>query len=837
MNDSFFGKNLFRFQSVFILLIFPYLLVAQSISGFIMNEENDGIPYANIYFNGLGTGTSTDENGKYFMSIQYEGEYEMIISSVGYATKTIKVFIREDDVTKNIYLIASNTEIDEIVVNASKKDPAYAIIKNAIDNKKKYLSQIQSFRSKVYIKASEVKEQKEKKKKKPKKEEPANQMSAEGMDTFDDKKEKEKLPQMNIHEVDLILNYQFPKKYKEERTAVKKIGNTRGLFIPRFDETDFNFYRNMVHLRGIAEAPVISPLSRTSILAYKFKLISTKMEDGQLVHKIKVTPHKSGNSTCKGFIYINDELWNINRLDLELNKDALTLFDKFRLKQDYTLLEDNVWIPNRIEFIYEAKQNKRTKFKGGTTIFYSDFEKDYAFPDKFFGTEIAVTTREAYKRDSIYWKNLRPEPLTPDQIKIISRADSIRAVHSSKAYRDSIQAKYNKVTLADLFWTGVGFRDHEKKRHIYFSSIPDLLDFELVGGLRIGPYISGFKRWESGRYLWMSSHMNIGFKNKDLQGGFSGNFFYNPHRLSSVDFAIGRSFYSINPFDAYLNQLRTSNYILHDRISVGHRFEIVNGLYLNTNFHYTDRQSLEGYDTETLIDSIFNDDTTPLEFEDYQGFITNFSLSYTPQQKYMTEPDRKVILGSKFPTFRVNYRKGWNKLFGSDIEFDYVQFSIDHDLILGVFGNSKYNVKIGKYINTKDLRIVDLKRFRQSDPFLFSEPLNSFQLLDTAFATTNLFFEFHHLHHFNGALVNNIPLVKLTKVRVVAGGGMLWVQDNNFRHQELVAGLERVFRLGARRRLKVGVYGVLAKSRGSKTDTGFKIAFDVIDTWDQNWNF
>ena len=357
MNFTFFQSKNLQALSFLLLLFFPFQILAQSISGFIMNEDNESIPFANIYFTELQTGTSTDENGKYYMLVQVEGEYEMVISSVGYATKTIKIILRENDVTKNIWLTSSNTEIDEIVIKASKKDPAYAIIQKAIDNKSKYLSQIKTFRSKVYVKASEIKEQKEKKNKKKKKEEPVVTMSAEGMDIFDDGTKEEKLPQMNIHEVDLILNYKFPKQYKEERTAVKKIGQTAGLFIPRFDETDFNFYRNMVHLRGIAEAPVISPISRTSILSYKYKLISSKMENGRLVHKIKVIPRKSGNSTCKGFIFINDELWNINRLDLELNKNALMLFDAFRLKQDYTLLENNIWIPNRIEFIYKAKQN------------------------------------------------------------------------------------------------------------------------------------------------------------------------------------------------------------------------------------------------------------------------------------------------------------------------------------------------------------------------------------------------------------------------------------------------------------------------------------------------
>lgn len=848
MTPSFLLQNSFRF-AVILFFTTTYLHVdAQSISGYILNEENQPIPFANIYFTELQTGTSSDQNGKYYMTIAVEGEYEMIVSSLGYTTKSFKIILREKDVKKNIWLTSSESALDEIVVKASKKDPAYAIIKNVQENKKKYLSQIQSFKSKVYIKAAERKEVKEKKRKKKRKSKTTPPTNSEnpiemGMGNPNDilaqnaKSAQTKIPQINLVEMELTLNYQYPKRYKEERTAYKSYGNARGLFVPRFDETDFNFYRNMVHLRGIAEAPVISPISRTAILSYKYKLISSEVENGQLVHKIKVIPRKSGNSTCKGFLYINDGLWNINRLDLTLNKDALMLFDKFRLKQRYQKLEDNIWIPDRIEFIYEAKQNRRISFKGSTMILYSDFEKDYTFPPKFFGSEIAVTTREAYQRDTTYWKNLRPEPLTKEQQIIVHRTDSIRAVHNSKVYQDSIQKKFNKVTFMDLAWDGVGFRNHEKKQSIYVSSIPSLIDFELVGGLRIGPYASYFKRWENGQMLNTSGNFNIGIKNQDPQGSAWAWWYYNPHRQASVSFSGGRSFYSINSYDAYLNQLKTSNYILHDYFAIDHRIELINGLYFYAQSSLANRQSIQNYDAETIIDSLFNDNEPALEFEGYQALLSTFSLSYTPRQKYMTEPNRKLVLGSKFPTFKFTYRKGWKGILGSDIDFDFALFSISQDVILGFFGNSKYNIKMGKYLNTKNLKIVDLKRFRQSDPILYSDPLHSFQSLDTAFATTNLFIEAHHIHHFNGALINNIPLVKKTKVRVVAGAGALYILENNFHHEELFAGLERVFRLGARRRLRVGLYGVLAKSSYTKTDTAFKISFDVIDTWKRNWSF
>ena len=250
-------------------------------------------------------------------------------------------------------------------------------------------------------------------------------------------------------------------------------------------------------------------------------------------------------------------------------------------------------------------------------------------------------------------------------------------------------------------WTGVGFRNHEKKQSFNISSIPSLLDFELVGGIRLGPYVSYFKRWESGRMINLFSNVNIGIKNQDLQGSVGGWFFYNAHRQAAISFNTGRGFYAINNFDAYLNQLRVSNYILHDYGAVDHNFEIVNGLYFYTHLGYSNRQSISDFETATIIDSLFTDEVQPLEFEDYQALTTTFRLSYTPRQKYMTEPNRKVVLGSKFPTFSIQYRKGWNNLLESDIDFDYVEFSVSQDVILGFFGNSKYNVRTVSYTHLR----------------------------------------------------------------------------------------------------------------------------------------
>ncbi len=814
---------------------------AQSISGKVYNEDNEPLSFVNVYVRETESGTATNDEGFYIITLD-PGPYQLVFSAVGYETQTLDVRVGDTNTEQDIWLKPSSVELDELVIKASKRDPAYEIIQNVIDNKKKYLSQVESFKCNLYVKATEIEEGGRPKKEKAQKQKDweSEDDSPVDADPFEQAKKRREeqaaeMAKINMIEMESILNYQYPNKYKEERTAYKLYGKKAGLFVPQMGETDFNFYKNMVSLKDISEVPIVSPISRTSILSYKYKLRETLEEEGQTVYKIEVIPRKKGNATCNGFLYINKDLWNINRLDLSFYKSGLKFYDVFRLTQDYKQIEDSLWIPYRQAFYYETKQGRYTNFKGNTLLVYSDYQKDFQFPPKFFGNEIAFTSKEAYERDSTYWAELRPEALEEKQQKLVRYKDSIEVVHNSKEYKDSIQKEFNKVTVAELIYFGLGFRNNEKKTNWFVGPMLSLISFDVVGGFRTGAFVSYFRRLENGKMMRAFVYPTYGFRNKDPQGTVRAWFRYNPHKLADVNFEASRSFTNINPYDAIINQFKVSNYFLNDQFNVGHRFEIINGLYFNTQFFFANRQSIEGYNTIRIFDE--EEYNTPLDFQTYQAFITDFSLSYTPKQKYMTEPKRKIVLGSRYPTFTFTHRKGWNNALSSDIDFDYLEFKIEQDLILGVFGNSKYTAKTGRFVNTQKLEFIDLKRFRESDPYLFSNALNSFQLLDTSLISRDLFFEVHHIHHFNGAIVNNIPFIKKLRLRAVAGAGFLWVKENNYRHEELMAGLERVFKLGPRRRLRVGFYGVAATSNQTPFRTDWKISLDIIDTWRKDWSY
>ena len=814
-----------------------YFLQAQVITGRITNEFSEPVPFANIYVTQLQTGTTSDGEGYYTLPLDVEGEYNLVFSSLGYESVSERVLLTSDTAWVSIRLSTSAVELQEIVVNASDKDPAFGIIKNVIEHKERQLKAAKSYKTKVYLKAVEETERQEKPKAEPQKEEV--DISVPNADPFAEETvaNQELLQNLNMVEMEATLNYQYPRSYKEERTAYQTYGHTKGLFIPVFAQTDFNFYRNLVHLPGISDAPVISPLSNNAILSYKYKLIESKYIDGEFISQIKVIPRKEGNSTVKGTIWINEEQWTIHKLELDLPVGTLLIADDFRIEQSYTQIQDSLWIVDRLAFHYTNKRGKKKSFKASTILSYSNYEHNYDFPDKFFGNEVSVTTQEAYERDGNYWASTRTEKLAEREAKMVHLRDSIRKVHNSPEFKDSIEHLFNRISLLEVAWDGVGFRDWRDESYVYVGALASMIDFSPVGGWRVGPYLSRFKRYQNGRIWSNSGTIDIGLRNGDIQGNFSSWFRYDPFRLGDISMSGGRSFESVNQYDAYLNLLRPSNYILRDAFRVRHQIEILNGLHLFSEFEINDRKPITGYDVGSIIDGVITDEDELLDFDRYQAFISTNIISYTPGQRYMREPNRKVILGSKWPTFSIQHRRGWDKALGSDIRFDYVEAAVEQDIIFGALGNSHYRAQMGQFINTDDLRFVDWKRFRESDPILYSHPLKSFQMLDTSLSTTNLHFEFHYIHHFNGAIINNIPLLKKTRIKTVAGGGFLWLQDGNYRHQELFAGLERVFKLGPRRRLRVGVFGVFADGNNRKPDQSFKISFDLIDVWKRDWSF
>jgi len=91
-----------------------------SISGKI-SSNSEALPYANVYLKKTKIGAASDENGFYQFKNIPKGNYTLVVSTVGYQTKSIRISIDDkENMTKN-FSLKEDSSLDEIVISGTLK--------------------------------------------------------------------------------------------------------------------------------------------------------------------------------------------------------------------------------------------------------------------------------------------------------------------------------------------------------------------------------------------------------------------------------------------------------------------------------------------------------------------------------------------------------------------------------------------------------------------------------------------------------------------------------------------------------------------------------------------
>src|SRR5690349_1525425 len=105
------------------------------IKGKITSTDGQGIPFVSITIENTYTGTTANEEGQYELNVKTVGKYTVIFQSIGYKTQKLVVDVKSLPHVQNVTLADENYELKEVVISNSE-DPAYAVIRQAIANRK-----------------------------------------------------------------------------------------------------------------------------------------------------------------------------------------------------------------------------------------------------------------------------------------------------------------------------------------------------------------------------------------------------------------------------------------------------------------------------------------------------------------------------------------------------------------------------------------------------------------------------------------------------------------------------------------------------------------------------
>lgn len=789
-----------KFLLVLLMLLQQGLLRAGTISGYVRDENGKPLPYASIYIKNGKEGTTSGVNGFYQLNLP-NGNYTLVAQHVGYTKLERSIELSSASSQLDFTLQLQQATLSEVVVKPGAEDPAYEIIRNAIKKRKEYLEEMSGFQCKVYTKEQlQLRDF-------------PNRFLGQRVDFEDGDTSKRKI----LYLSETVSNYSVkgPGLDKLEVVSTRVSGNSNsfGLSLPRI----INFYQNSIVVQGLNQRGFISPIASNALHYYRYKYEGSFWEEGKEINRIKVIPKRKFEPVFSGTILITENDWRIHSLQLQLLKESqMEILDTLKIEQLYAPFEnDQQWVIRK-QVLYPTIKRFGFDAIGSSVTVYSDFNLEPGFAPKFFNN-IVMKYNEGSNRKSVeYWDSIRPLPLQPEELLDYRKKDSLELARRDPRYLDSLDRIRNKLSIMGLLLTGESFSIQKKRVTINVNSLLQSVSYNTVEGLALavsGVWNKRLDSLNSGKSISLKPTIRYGFSNGHLNARLQGTYNFGTSNASSLSFSGGKYVFQFNneaPVGPLVNSFATLwrelNYMKIYEAWYGklqYRKELNNGFVITGGLNYQDRWSVNNttdYKWRDLKAREFSPNlpgallAAPMEA--HQAFSTELAISWKPGLRYVEFPDRKLNLGSKYPSMSLALTKGWKGIFGSDVDYLKWESGIRDELNLKIGGLFQYNVSIGGFLQRNAVQVPDLKHFN-GNQLLFANPyMSSFQALPYYAYSTNsrLWMEGHVEHHLNGLLTNKIPGFRQLNWFLVGGVNAIWL-DGNRHYGEVLIGLENILKI------------------------------------------
>ncbi len=800
------------------LNIFRSVAQQSTLSGSI-KDADEPIPFVSVYIKNTTIGTSANVDGIYTLKIQ-NGTYTIVYKTIGYKAVEKNITIN-NDTTVDVALEPETYTLAGVNITGNGEDPAYEIIRQAIKRRKEHLTEVNEFKTDVYVKGVQ------KLVSAPKKLFRKNIQKILDVDT--NGKGILYLSESTSH-----FSFQRPNLFHEEMISSKVAGHNSAFSFNKASDLIINFYDNILLENKFSSRGFVSPISDNALRYYRYKLLGTSTDNGETINKIQIIPRRENDPVFRGIIYIKEDSWHLVNANVYLTKNTgINLLDTLGISQQF-LKTDNTYMPSSINFQFNGNVIG-FKFEGYYVGVYSNYNLQPNFPKNYFKGEILKITKAVNKKDSIFWINNRPIPLTSEERIDYARKDSIEMVKTSKHYLDSVERESNKIGAFSLI-TGFTIKKHETGRRYQFEPLYKSILYNTVEGFAIKPAITYTKDLGERRFYNIRAEVRYGFSNKLFTGNFNSNYYYRPDKRANINFSGGSGIYDLNNYgsmsqfgnstNSLFFETNFSKFYKKEFINLGTTRELSNGLQARINGNYarnTDLKNTSTFKFRDLKDEHFTsnnpftpDSETPL-FPTYEALTLTLGLNYTFGQTYITRPGGKYYQPSKYPVIDFTYRKGIKGILSSDADYDLVSLEVSQNRIsAGLWGYFSFVVGAGKFLNSAQIYYPDAKHFTGNNS-LFSLPdLPKFLFLDFyLFSTDKEYVEAHFEHNFAGFLTNKVPLLRKLKLEEIVGVSYL-SQPIKRNYTEFYFGFQRlIFR---------AAYG-FAYDGNKKVQQGFRLSY------------
>jgi len=782
-----------------IFLLLSFLTSHSQITGRVTDTVGNPLQNVNVYDEGTFNGTTTNANGEFKLKLEQTKESYLIFKFLGFQTEKRQIETSTDTIT--IQLMEKVTSLDDVVITKNE-DPAYSIIRNAVENRKKNLSKIQEYKADFYSKGLW------------KIENAPEKILGQEVGDFGGGLDSTRSGVVYLSETVSKISYKAPNRFKENIIASKVSGNDNGFSFNSAEDFNFSFYENTIDLGK----NMVSPIANFAMQYYDYELEGTFYENDKfLINKIKVIPKRLNDAVFSGYLYILEDTWDIYGVDLMTTGKSLQVevVEELNLKQTFNYSEEyKFWtlISQDISFSWGI-----LGISGGGNFVasYKNYEFNPQLTKKDFSNAIITFDEEANTKDSLFWEQNRPVPLTSLEREDYTFKDSLQTLKNSQPYKDSIDTVRNTFKVTDPLF-GYSWQNSTTHQEAGFTGLTDL-NYNTVQGFNIksGVYFRQKDTAGTFRTYWeIRSDLDYGFSEKTLRPSLTFtkkfNNFSKPFLIISGGVK-AEEINSTNPINERLSSIASvffeRNYLkLYERIfgEATYSQDVFNGFRLSAELGFERRRSLINSTNSPIIENKNGGFTSnnPLAPEAFGSQLfpshnigkLRIAGRINFDQKYVLTPNGKYdIFSDKFPVFSFAYEKGFASDI-SDFNFDVVKARLTQTKTISRFGELAYSLNGGLFFNAENISFLDFKHFNGNQTRIGTSDnyLNQFNLLPYYELSTNSDYADVHLeHNFKGFLLNKIPLLNQLNFNMVVGAKSLFT-DSHKPYSEFSVGLDNV---------------------------------------------
>jgi len=727
-------------------------------------ETGDPVPFANVIVKGTQLGTTTDFDGIYNLIVNSTRVDTIVFSYVGY--EPLEVAVKNGQRQElNVQLLHNVIRLNELVVYPGE-NPAFAIMRNVVDNRKfndkRQLDayQYESY-TKIEIDLDNMSEQFKQLK--------VIQKAKSVLDSIQVIAGENGEPLLPIFFSEAISNYYVKNNplLRHEyivKTSVAGLGLTDGTTTSQVVGSTFqeyNFYRNFL---TILEKEFASPIATSWKSMYEYDLIDSSFIGDDFCYRLDYFPKRKHDLAFSGTIWITKEEYALKQIDALVAKSAnLNFIEQLRVQQELIKTDAGPWLPKKTRVLVDVAQPSKD-MAGLLAKFYTSAEKiivNNPKDDDFYRLPVEMD-EEIRATDESYWELNRHEKLTKTEVNVYHMVDTLRKIPVIKAYSD----------LTKLAYTGF-----YKWGKVDLGPYPLFISFNDVEGLRLG--IGGETNYQFSKKYIIRSYVGYGFNDERWKYMLGFDYVISRKPWLKVGTSVSRDvdpvFFLYEPLEGQvafyaftrLGILRRP--FVHDKYQLRIENQFARDLNLRATLRYDFLSPLQDFMTSSsgeLVPFQYysrpGQDPTSIQ-ENLTTTEVNIAIEWAKDRKYLINDNYRFSTGlNRYPVITLRYTVGLKGVLGSDFTYNKIGLNVVKRLRLGQFGTSVLRLD-GEYIFGTVPYPILKNHLGNETPFY---SINAFSLMDNFEFTSDHYATATYRHHFNGAIMNRIPLLKFLKLRL-----------------------------------------------------------------------